>query len=80
MYSTFDFTDPTFDGSKWARLKKGGSMTFGVDAFSESGSYTIEVCAVSKTSDFDKNLSSELGMLSGFLIGRCAPDIVFDVP
>lgn len=79
-YSTFEFTEPEFDGSKWARLKKGGSMDLAVDTFPDSGTYRIELCAVSKTSDFDKNLSAELGMLSGFLIGRCAPDIVIDVP
>ena len=51
-----------------------------MDAFPDSGSYTVSVCLVDKTSDFDKNLSAELGMLSGFLIGRCAQDITVDVP
>jgi len=79
VYANFDFTQPTFDGSKWARLKKGGSDTLGVDVFADPGSYTVSLCAVDKVSDFDKSLSSELGALSGFLIGRCAADVAIDV-
>jgi len=79
VYANFDFTQPTFDGSKWARLKKGGSDTLGVDVFADPGSYTVSLCAVDKVSDFDKSLSAELGALSGFLIGRCAPDVTLDV-
>lgn len=74
-YSTFDFTEPQFDGSKWARLPKGGTKELSVDTFPEEGTYTISLCAVAKVSDFDTSLSAELGALSGFLIGRCAPDI-----
>jgi hypothetical protein len=53
-------------------LQKGGAMELGVDVFSDAGTYTVEMCAVSKVSDFDPSLSSDLGALSGFLIARCA--------
>ena len=79
-YENFNFEKAQFDGSKWARLKKGGSHELGVDVFGDPGKYTVSVCAVDKVSDFDKELSAELGALSGFLIGRCAPDISVDVP
>jgi hypothetical protein len=71
-YDDFDFSEPQFDGSKWARLASGGRKDLGVDAFPEPGAYTIEVCTVDKVSDWDAELSAELGWLSGFLIGRCA--------
>jgi hypothetical protein len=73
-YSTFDFDQPHFDGSKWARLQTGGSLELGVDVFADAGTYTISLCAVDKVSDFDKSLSTELGALSGFLAGRCAAE------
>ncbi|MCU0692448.1 MAG: hypothetical protein MUF54_13690 [Polyangiaceae bacterium] len=79
-YSTFDFDEPQFDGSKWARLPRGGSKELSVDVFPEAGAYTIGLCAVDKVSDFDTSISAELGWLSGFLIGRCAPDITVEVP
>lgn len=72
VYSNFDFSEPAFNGSKWARLTKGGSKSLGVDVFQEAGTYTINFCAVDKVSDFDPDLSAQLGALSGFLIGRCA--------
>jgi hypothetical protein len=72
-YSTFDFSTPDFDGSKWARLKTGGSFDLSVDVFPVAGTYTARVCVVSKVSDFDKSLSVDLGVLSGFLAGRCPP-------
>ena len=78
-WRNFDFREPEFDGSKWARLKKGGSLELGVDVFSDPGTYTVEVCAVSKVSDFDTALSKDLGALSGFLIGRCAAPQTLDV-
>jgi hypothetical protein len=78
-YSTFDFTAPDFDGSKWARLKTGGSFQFGADVFSVAGNYTVRVCAVSKVSDFDKSLSKDLGVLSGFLAGRCPTPLIVNV-
>jgi hypothetical protein len=70
-YSTFDFSTPAFDGAKWARLQTGGSFELGVDVFPVAGTYTASVCVVSKVSDFDKSLSVDLGVLSGFLAGRC---------
>jgi len=79
VYANFDFDKPDFDGSKWARLKKGGAEELGVDVFAEAGTYTVSLCAVDKVSDFDKQLSAELGALSGFLIGRCAPDVSLTV-
>ncbi len=79
VYQNFDFKEPHFDGSKWARLKKGGSMDLGVDVFANAGTYNVRLCAVDKVSDFDKSLSADLGALSGFLIGRCAPRQTLDV-
>lgn len=75
VWANFDFAKPNFDGSKWARLKKGGHYDFGVDVFADAGDYIVKLCAIDKVSDFDTSLSAELGALSGFLIGRCAPDI-----
>jgi len=74
-YSTFDFSTPAFDGAKWARLQAGGSFELAVDVFPVAGTYTARVCVVSKVSDFDKSLSVDLGVLSGFLAGRCPPDL-----
>ncbi len=79
VYENFDFNEPHFDGSKWARLTKGGSVELGVDVFADAGTYTVRVCAVDKVSDFDKSLSADLGTLSGFLMGRCAPEFTVDV-
>ncbi|MBU0551075.1 hypothetical protein KKF91_07300 [Myxococcota bacterium] len=72
VWRNFDFQTPDFDGSKWARLKR-ASYDLGVDVFKDAGEYTVEVCVVNKVSDFDTTLSADLGALSGFLIGRCAP-------
>lgn len=80
VYQNFDFKEPHFDGSKWARLEKGGSLDLGVDVFANAGTYNVELCAVNKVSDFDTSLSADLGALSGFLIGRCAPVQTLDVP
>jgi len=74
-YSTFDFSTPEFDGAKWARLQIGGSFELAVDVFPVAGTYTARVCAVTKVSDFDKSLSVDLGVLSGFLAGRCPADL-----
>ncbi|MBN2577144.1 MAG: hypothetical protein JXP73_21460 [Deltaproteobacteria bacterium] len=74
-YSTFDFSTPDFDGAKWARLQAGGSFQLAVDVFPVAGTYTARVCVVSKVSDFDKSLSVDLGVLSGFLAGRCPADL-----
>ncbi len=80
VYENFDFKQPQFNGSKWARLKTGGTDVLGVDVFSVAGDYTIRVCGVDKTSGFDPMLSAELGVLSGFLIGRCAEPQTITVP
>ena len=74
-YSTFDFEEPHFDGSKWARLHKGGTLELSVDTFPTAGTYTVSFCAVDHVSNLDTSLSAELGLLSGFLIGRCAEEI-----
>jgi hypothetical protein len=74
-YSTFDFSTPAFDGAKWARLQTGGSFELAVDVFPTPGTYTAAVCVVTKVSDFDKSLSVDLGVLSGFLAGRCPPPL-----
>ncbi len=79
-YTTFDLTHPEFDGSKWGRLKAGGKIQLSVDTFPTAGTYTLSVCPVVKVSDFDKSLSASLGVLSGLLAGRCAPDQTLEVP
>lgn len=78
-YSTFDFSTPAFDGSKWARLQTGGRFDLSVDVFPVAGTYTASVCVVSKVSDFDKSLSVDLGVLSGFLAGRCPAPLAITV-
>ncbi|MDH3715120.1 MAG: hypothetical protein OET44_14900 [Gammaproteobacteria bacterium] len=80
VYQNFDFAHPEFNGSKWARLKTGGTDVLGVDVFSVAGDYTIHFCGVDKTSGFEPSLSAELGLLSGFLIGRCAAPQTITVP
>ena len=72
VYRNFDFTEPQFDGSKWARLKIGGADNVSAGVLNDAGDYMVEVCVVNKTSGFDPDLSADLGVLSGFLIGRCA--------
>jgi hypothetical protein len=78
-YSTFDFSTPAFDGAKWARLQTGGSFELSVDVFPVAGTYTASVCVVDKVSDFDKSLSVDLGVLSGFLAGRCPAPLAITV-
>jgi hypothetical protein len=78
-YSTFDFSTPAFDGDKWARLRAGGSFDLAVDVFPVAGPYTASVCVVTKVSDFDKSLSVDLGVLSGFLAGRCPAPVAITV-
>ena len=78
-YSNFDFSEPQFEGDKWANLDRGGTASIGAGVFDVVGEYTISLCAVDKVSDFDVDLSAELGALSGFLIGRCAPDQTLEV-
>jgi hypothetical protein len=79
VFESFDFGQPRFDGSKWARLER-GDLEFSTDVFMDAGQYTIEVCAVDKAGDFDTELDASLGVGSGFLIGRCAEPISLDVP
>lgn len=73
-YANFDFQEPQFEGDKWARIRNGGKYDLNANVFADAGDYRVEFCAVKKVSDFDVNLSAQLGALSGFLIGRCAPD------
>ena len=79
VYRNFDFTSPEFNGSKWARLKRGGTDNVSAGVLNTAGDYTVEVCVVNKVSDFDPNLSADLGVLSGFLIGRCAAPQVLTI-
>jgi hypothetical protein len=78
-YSTFDFSEPQFEGDKWARLGTGGALTIPVMAFPDAGSYRVTMCAVVKTSGFDEEISDELGVMSGFLAGKCAEDRQFEL-
>ncbi len=80
VYENFDFSQPQFDGSKWARLSNSGMDVLGVDVFDTAGDYTIHFCGVERTSGFDPSLSAELGVLSGFLIGKFAAPQMINVP
>jgi hypothetical protein len=80
VYKNFDFAEPQFEGDKWARFETGGSLTLSVDTFPEAGDYTITLCAIAGASDWDLDLSAELGVLSGFLLGRCAAPETITVP
>ena len=45
------------------------------------GDYTITFCAIHGASDWDLDLSAELGVLSGVLSGYCAaPETITVVP
>ncbi len=79
IYTTFDWSHPEFDGSKWGSLIRGGSETLAVDVFSDPGSYTVSFCAVESQEGFDEEVSSGLGILSGFMAGKCVDDIGLDV-
>jgi hypothetical protein len=79
IYSTFNLQTPEFDGSKWASLVHGGSEQLRVDVFADPGEYTLSFCAVRSQEGLDEELSAGLGILSGFLAGRCAEDITIDV-
>ena len=78
-YANFDFAEPRFEGDKWANLDRGGKARIPAGVLDVAGTYTLSLCAVSKVSDFDDDLSEELGVLSGFLIGRCAADQELEV-
>jgi hypothetical protein len=79
VFSTFDLSTPEIDGSKWGSLIHGGRESLPVDVFADAGSYTISFCAVRSQEGFDEELSAGLGVLSGFLAGRCVEDVVIEV-
>jgi len=79
VFSTFDLSTPQIDGSKWGSLIHGGRESLPVDVFAEAGRYTISFCAVQSQEGFDEELSAGLGVLSGFLAGRCVEDVVIEV-
>jgi hypothetical protein len=79
IYSTFNLETPEFDGSKWASLIHGGQEQLRVDVFAEPGDYTLSFCAVRSQEGLDEELSGGLGILSGFLAGRCADDLTITV-
>lgn len=80
IYSTFNLQTAEFDGSKWGSLIHGGREQLRVDVFADPGEYTLSFCAVRSQEGFDEELSGGLGILSGFLAGRCVEDITIDVP
>jgi hypothetical protein len=80
IFTTFDWSKPEFDGSKWASLIHNGHEALPVDVFADPGSYTVSFCAVQSQEGLDEELSSGLGILSGFLAGRCVEDVIVDVP
>lgn len=80
VFSTFNLATPEFDGSKWASLIRHGHEDLPVDVFADAGQYTLSFCAVKSQEGFDEELSSGMGVLSGFLAGRCVDDVVIDVP
>lgn len=80
VFSTFDWSDPKFDGGKWGSLIRGGDYTLPVDTFDDPGEYIMHLCAVDSREGFDEEVSGTLGIASGFLAGRCAESITIDVP
>lgn len=80
IFDTFDLATAEFDGSKWGSLIHGGRQNLPVDVFADPGRYTLSFCAVQSQEGLDEELSSGLGVLSGFLAGRCVDDVVIDVP
>lgn len=79
IYDTFNMATPDFDGGKWASMIHNGREQLRVDVFADPGRYTISFCAVQSQEGLDEELSAGLGILSGFLAGRCVEDIVLDV-
>jgi hypothetical protein len=80
VFTTFDLGTPQIDGSKWGSLIHGGRESLPVDVFADAGTYTISFCAVRSQEGLDEELSAGLGILSGFLAGRCVEDVVIEVP
>lgn len=79
IFTTFDLSEPDFDGSKWGSLARNGRHTLPVDVFRRAGSYTISACVVASQEGFDAELSAALGAASGFLAGECFEPIEFEV-
>ena len=79
IYTTFDWSHPAFDGSKWGSLAHFGEHTIPVDMFAEPGRYAIVACVAATQEGFDAELSSALGVASGFIAGQCFEAIEFDV-
>ena len=57
-----------------------GKLTLGVDVFGEPGTYQVLKCGVTKNSGFDPEMSADLGILSGFLAGKCEEIETLEVP
>ena len=79
VFSTFDWSHPNFDGSKWGSLAHYGRHTLPVDVFATAGTYTISACVVASQEGFDAELSSTLGVASGFMAGACFEPIEVEV-
>jgi hypothetical protein len=79
VYTSFDLSTPDFDGSKWMSLLHGGIEDLSVSVFADPGTYTVSFCGVASQEGFDEELSAALGVLSGFLAGRCIEDVTLDV-
>jgi hypothetical protein len=79
VFTTFDWSHPEFDGSKWASLIWGGDHELRVDVFADPGTYTLSFCAVESQEGLDEELSAGMGIASGFMIGRCIDDVVVEV-
>ena len=79
IFTTFDTSEPSFDGSKWGSLARYGQHTLPVDVFDVAGSYTISACVVASQEGFDAELSAALGVGSGFLAGECFEPIELEV-
>jgi hypothetical protein len=47
--------------------------------FEQAGEYTLSACPVATQEGFDEELSSSLGIGSGFLAGNCVAPISFVV-
>lgn len=79
VFTTFDLSEPNFDGGKWGSIARHGQHTLPVDVFDVPGSYTISACVVASQEGFDAELSAALGAGSGFLAGECFEAIEIDV-
>ena len=79
IFTTFDMSEPQFDGGKWGSIARFGKHTLPVDLFDEPGSYTISACVVESREGFDAELSAALGAGSGFLAGECFEPIELEV-